>query len=110
MICLARDMPLSLADVIQELIARNLGLYSMPRILHRMWSRLWQRRQPLIRLVGDFSYRGNLQMNRKAYGHFGLCSANRHGWQFCREPLKGMVIGRLEKKENSQETPSTPTG
>jgi hypothetical protein len=42
----------------------------MPRLLCRVWSNLWGRRQPLIGLVGNLSYRKNLQLSRKAYTNF----------------------------------------
>jgi radical SAM superfamily enzyme YgiQ (UPF0313 family) len=74
----ARYRHLSLADVIQEMITCNRGFYSMLRILHRVWNSLWQRRKPLISLVGNLSYRGNLRLHRKAYVDFKRYSANRH--------------------------------
>ena len=61
----ARYRHLSLADVIQEMITCNRNFYSMPRILRRVWSNVWQRRKPLLSLVGNLSYRRNLQLNRK---------------------------------------------
>lgn len=42
----------------------------MPRILRRVWTNLWQRRKPLISLVGNLSYRRNVRLNRKAYADF----------------------------------------
>jgi hypothetical protein len=42
----------------------------MPRILRRVWSNLWGRRQPLISLVGNLSYRRNFQLNYEAYAAF----------------------------------------
>jgi len=61
---------LSLEGIIEEMISCDRDFYSMPRILHRVWSSLWQRRKPLISLVGNLSYRNNLQLNRKAYADF----------------------------------------
>jgi len=74
----ARYRHLSLAGAIQEMITCDRGFYSMPRILRRVWSNLWQRRKPLISLVGNLSYRRNLQLNRKAYADFKRYSGNRH--------------------------------
>jgi len=74
----ARYRHLSLAGAIQEMITCDRGFYSMPRILRRVWSNLWQRRKPLISLVGNLSYRRNLQLNRKAYADFKRYSDNRH--------------------------------
>jgi len=66
----ARYKNLSLDGIIEEMISCGRDFYSMPRILRRVWSSLWQRRKPLIRLVGNFSYRNNLRLNRKAYADF----------------------------------------
>jgi len=74
----ARYKHFSLAAVIQEMLVCDRGFYSMPRILRRVWSSLWQRRKPLINLVGSLSYRKNLQLNRQAYADFKSYSANRH--------------------------------
>jgi radical SAM superfamily enzyme YgiQ (UPF0313 family) len=66
----ARYKHLSLDGIIEEMISCDRRFYSMPRILRRVWSSLWQRRKPLISLVGNFSYRNNLRLNRKAYADF----------------------------------------
>jgi len=63
----ARYKHLSLDGIIEEMISCDRDFYSMPRILRRVWSSLWQRREPLISLVGNLSYRANLRLNRKAY-------------------------------------------
>jgi hypothetical protein len=52
------------------MISCHRSFYSMPRILRRVWGSLWGRRQPLISLVGNLSYRNNLRLNRKAYADF----------------------------------------
>ena len=74
----ARYRHLSLAGMIQEMSTCDRGFYSMPRILRRVWSNLWQRRKPWLSLVGNLSYRRNLQLNRKAYADFMCYSGNRH--------------------------------
>jgi radical SAM superfamily enzyme YgiQ (UPF0313 family) len=66
----ARYKNLSLDGIIGEMISCDRSFYSMPRILRRVWSSLRQRRKPLISLVGNFSYRNNLRLNRKAYADF----------------------------------------
>jgi radical SAM superfamily enzyme YgiQ (UPF0313 family) len=66
----ARYKQLSLEGIIGEMISCDRDFYSMPRILRRVWSSLWQRRKPLISLVGNLSYRNNLRLNRKAYAGF----------------------------------------
>ena len=66
----ARYKHLSLDGIIEEMISCDRDFYSMPRILRRVWGSLWGRRQPLISLVGNLSYRNNLRLNRKAYADF----------------------------------------
>jgi len=66
----ARYKHLTLDGIIEEMISCDRDFYSMPRILGRVWSNLWQRREPLISLVGNLSYRANLRLNRKTYGDF----------------------------------------
>jgi radical SAM superfamily enzyme YgiQ (UPF0313 family) len=55
----ARYKQLSLNSVIEEMISCNRDFYSMPRILNRVFGNLWHRRQPLISLVGNLSYKRN---------------------------------------------------
>ena len=74
----ARYKHLSLDGIIEEMISCDRDFYSMPRILRRLWRNLCRRRQPLISLVGNLSYRRNLQLNRKAYADFRRYSGNRH--------------------------------
>jgi radical SAM superfamily enzyme YgiQ (UPF0313 family) len=66
----ARYKHLSLDGIIGEMISCGRDFYAMQRILHRVWSSFWQRRKALISLVGNFSYRNNLRLNRKAYADF----------------------------------------
>jgi len=66
----ARYKHLSLEGIIGEMISCDRAFYSMPRILRRIWKSFWQRRKPLISLAGNFSYRNNLRLNRKAYADF----------------------------------------
>jgi radical SAM superfamily enzyme YgiQ (UPF0313 family) len=61
---------LSLDDIIQEMISCGRNFYSLPRILRRVWSNFWQRRQPLISLVGNLSYRSNIRVDCQAYADF----------------------------------------
>ncbi|MGD2269025.1 MAG: radical SAM protein [Desulfobacterales bacterium] len=66
----ARYKHLSLDGIIDEMISCDRDFYSMPRILRRVWGNLWQRRKPLISLVGNLSYRNNVRLNRRAYADF----------------------------------------
>ena len=63
----ARYKHLSLEGIMSEMISCDHSFYSIPRILRRVWVNFWQRRQPLITLVGSLSYRTNLRLNYKAY-------------------------------------------
>jgi radical SAM superfamily enzyme YgiQ (UPF0313 family) len=74
----ARYKHLSLDGIIQEMISCSRNFYSMPRILRRVCSNLWQRRKPLINLVGNLSYRGNIRVDCKAYADFKRQRGNRH--------------------------------
>jgi len=66
----ARYKNLSLDGIIEEMISCDRDFYSMQRILCRVWSSLWQRRKPLMCLLGNLSYRSNLRLNLKAYADF----------------------------------------
>jgi len=61
---------LSLDEVTQEMLSCNRSFYSVPRILRRVWSNVWHRRQPLISLVGNLSYRSNIRVDCQAYANF----------------------------------------
>ena len=74
----ARYKHLSLNSIIEEMTSCDRDFYSMPRILHRALGNLWHRRQPLLSLVGNLSYRSNLRLNGKAYANFKRYSGNRH--------------------------------
>jgi len=66
----ARYKHLSPDGIIQEMISCNRSFYSLAGILRRVGCNLWQRRAPLISLVGNLSYRNNLRLNLKAYTDF----------------------------------------
>ena len=68
---------LSLDEVIEEMVSCDRNFYSMLRILRRVWSNLWQYREPLIALVGNLSYRSNLRLNYKAYADIKRYWGNR---------------------------------
>ena len=74
----ARYERLSLDGVIQEMISCNRRFYSRARILRRVCSNLWQRRNPLISLVGNLSYRSNLRLYCKACADFKCQRGTRH--------------------------------
>lgn len=66
----ARYRHLSLDGIIEEMISCDRTFYSTPRLLRRVWRSLWQRREPLITLVGNLSFRKNIRLNCKAYADF----------------------------------------
>ena len=66
----ARYKNLSLEGIIREMISCNQDFYSIPRILQRVWTSLWQGHKLLISLVGNFTYRANLRLSYKAYAGF----------------------------------------
>jgi radical SAM superfamily enzyme YgiQ (UPF0313 family) len=74
----ARYKNLSLEDIIGEMISCDREFYSLQRILRRIWSSIWQRRKPVINLLGNLAYRNNLRLNCKAYAEFKRYSGNRH--------------------------------
>jgi radical SAM superfamily enzyme YgiQ (UPF0313 family) len=74
----ARYKHFSLNRIIQEMISCDREFYSMPRILRRLCSNLWQRRRPLISLVGNFSFRNNLRLDCKTFADFKRQQGNGH--------------------------------
>ncbi len=66
----ARYKNFSLEGIIDEMISCDKNFYSIPRIILRMWSSFWRRREPLISLVSNISYRNNLRLSRKSYSAF----------------------------------------
>jgi len=74
----ARYKHLSLDGIIEEMTSCDRDFYSLPRILRRVWSNMWQYRKPLITLVGNLSYRSNRRLNYKAYEDFKHYWGNRH--------------------------------
>jgi radical SAM superfamily enzyme YgiQ (UPF0313 family) len=66
----ARYKHLSLDGIIQEMIACDRNFYSLPRLLRRVWDSFWQRRHPLISLVGNLSYRHNSRADCRTYADF----------------------------------------
>lgn len=66
----ARYSNFTTEGIIEEMIACNRSFYSLPRIIRRVWRALWNRRQPLLNLVGNLSARNNLRINIKAYTEY----------------------------------------
>ena len=66
----ARYKQLSLDESINEMITCDRSFYSIPHIFKRVFKSIWRRRQPLITLIGNLSYRRNQYLNRKVYLDF----------------------------------------
>jgi len=75
----ARFRHLTINAVREELLACHRAFYSIPHILLRVWSSWWGRRQPLISLVGNFSFRKNLRLSRGAFAEFKRHLGDRQG-------------------------------
>jgi radical SAM superfamily enzyme YgiQ (UPF0313 family) len=90
----ARYRHLSCADIVQEMETCDQTFYSLRNTLRRAWGSLWHRRQPLIALVANLSYRSNLRQSRKNCRDF--LAARRH------------VAGDDRRPELSSEPPRVP--
>ena len=66
----ARYKRLSMEGIIKEMLYCEQDFYSMPHILRRVWCNLWRFREPLITLVGNFSYRSNIRLDAEIYSEF----------------------------------------
>jgi hypothetical protein len=89
----ARYQHLSLGGIIQEMIACDRNFYSLPRVLCRVWGSLWQRRHPLVSLVGNLSYRHNSRVDSRTYADFqrqrrDFSGTNRMQTHACNERTK----------------------
>ncbi|MFH1038948.1 MAG: radical SAM protein [PVC group bacterium] len=74
----ARYKHLLLDGIIREMISCNRDFYSMPRILRRVGSNLRGRRQPLISLIGNLSFRSNSRLDCGIYADFRRQQGHRH--------------------------------
>jgi len=74
----ARYKHLSMDGIIKEMISCDRDFYFMPRILRRVWRNLWQCREPLITLVGNFAYRSGVRLGDEAYSEFRSHCGSRH--------------------------------
>jgi radical SAM superfamily enzyme YgiQ (UPF0313 family) len=66
----ARYRNFSAAELSHEMNACDGVFYALPHILERVWRSFWQRRNPLISLLGSLSYRRNLSFGRRACREF----------------------------------------
>ena len=66
----ARYKNLSLEGIIEEMVSCGRDFYSIQHILRRVWRNLRQRREPLISMVSNLSYRNNFRLDCKAYADF----------------------------------------
>jgi hypothetical protein len=68
----ARYNHLSWADILREMESCNRRFYSLSRIFRRVWRNFWRRREPLITLVSNLSFRNNFGLDRKLYRELNL--------------------------------------
>jgi radical SAM superfamily enzyme YgiQ (UPF0313 family) len=57
-------------ELAHEMETCDSAFYSLPRIAQRVWRSIWQRRNPLISLLGNMSYRRNLSVGRRVCREF----------------------------------------
>ncbi|MFH0963696.1 MAG: radical SAM protein [Planctomycetota bacterium] len=74
----ARYARLSLDQSIDEMVCCNQRFYSVSKIMGRIWGNLWRWRNPFVTVVANFSYRGNLRLDRTAYADFRRNHAHRY--------------------------------
>jgi len=74
----ARYKHLTIDSISDEMLSCDRTFYSLPRILRRIWGNLWGRRQPLISLVGNLSFRKNSQLNCETLAAFKRHMDNRY--------------------------------
>ncbi len=74
---IARYKHLSMDAISDEMLSCHRAFFSMPHILRRVCGNLLGRRQPLMSLVGNLSYRRNFQLNHEAYQAFRSYLGNR---------------------------------
>jgi radical SAM superfamily enzyme YgiQ (UPF0313 family) len=73
----ARYKHLSPDGIIREMNTCNDTFYSVPSILRRVWTSVWRRRNPLLSLIGNLSYRNNIRMGHRAHADFRHHVGNR---------------------------------
>jgi radical SAM superfamily enzyme YgiQ (UPF0313 family) len=66
----ARYKHFTLDGIVQEMNSCNHRFYSRGRILRRVANACWERRHPLLSLVGNLSYRNNSHVDCKTYADF----------------------------------------
>ena len=66
----ARYKHFSQDGIFDEMMQCGDRFYSVPRVARRACTNLWQRRTPLISLIGNLSYKRNYRLDRKAYADF----------------------------------------
>jgi hypothetical protein len=84
------------AQLADEMETCDSRFYALPRIAQRVWRSFWQRRNPLISLLGSLSYRRNLAFGRRACREFLSCRrrAQRIVRAFSPEQLRPVSVAR----------------
>jgi len=73
----ARYRQFSRDDILREMMSCNRSFYSLSRILRRVFINVWQRRTPLISVVGNLSYRRNNRLSGQTYADFTRATGKR---------------------------------
>jgi radical SAM superfamily enzyme YgiQ (UPF0313 family) len=74
----ARYKHLSLDGIVEEMNLCSERFYSISNILGRLLGNVWQNRRPIVNLIANLSYRGNLKLNCKIYVDFKRYLGDRH--------------------------------
>ena len=66
----ARYQQFSCGDILREMETCDGVFYSRWNVLRRVWDSFWQKRQPMITLASNLSYRSNLRRSRRVCREF----------------------------------------
>jgi radical SAM superfamily enzyme YgiQ (UPF0313 family) len=82
----ARYKHLSRVEIIQEMLVCNREFYSLLRVLKRVCANFWQRRAPMVSLVGNLSYRRNFHLDVASFANFQHQMEGRREPGLCCDP------------------------
>lgn len=85
----ARYAHLSLDEGIEEIVRCNRQFYSLRKIAGRIGRNLWRWRRPFVTVVANFSYRGNLELDCRAYADFRRAHGHRYDSEGADVPPEG---------------------
>lgn len=97
----ARYRQFSCEELLREMQTCDATFYSLWNILRRVWGSLWQRRQPLVALASNLSYRSNLRRSRQICLEFLISRGPSHGEGTIRSRPAGAVRAASNDREDS---------